>query len=244
MSRPANPTRSDGPTAAALAGLRAFLATAVGDGTTVDVAVPQSVGQQSVAQQGKGARLCVWPLSLLADQDTRGGYGRQRLRLRVRYAVVADGPVDAAVALIDRVLTTAAYEDAYRLVLEPVPPTLWGASGVPRPSVLIDVPVQIAVAAAAAPRVTGGLRLAGGGLRAIEGRVLGPGDVALAGMTVASPATGASVVTDNRGGFVLAGQPAGTAVLLHLSGRGLHLQVEVVPEATDPVAIHCPIEEV
>jgi hypothetical protein len=33
-------------------------------------------------------------------------------------------------------------------------------------------------------------------------------------------------------------------VLLHLSGRGLHLQVEVVPEATDPVAIHCPIEEV
>jgi hypothetical protein len=239
VSNPTKPPASDGPTAAALAGLRAFLATAVGDGTAVDVAVPQTV-----TQQGNAARLCLWPLSLLADQGTRGGYGQQRLRLRARYAVVADGPVDAAVALIDRVLTAAADEDAYRLVLEPVPTTLWGASGVPRPSVLIDVPVQIAVAAAAAPRVTGGLRLAGGGLRAIEGQVLGPGGVALAGMTVASPATGTSVVTDNRGGFVLAGQPADTAVLLHLSGRGLHLQVEVVPEATDPVAIHCPIEEV
>lgn len=56
MSRPTNPTRSDGPTAAALAGLRAFLATAVGDGTAVDVAVPQSVAQQGVVQQGKEAR--------------------------------------------------------------------------------------------------------------------------------------------------------------------------------------------
>lgn len=239
MPDPTNPAPSDGPTAAALAGLRAFLVAALGDGTAVEVAVPQPV-----TQQGNGARLCLWPLSLLADQGTRGGYGPQRLRLRARYAVVADGPVDAAVALIDRVLIAAANDDTYRLVLEPLPVTLWGATGVPRPSVLIDVPVQIAVAAPTAPRVTGGLRLTGGGLRAIEGRVLGPGDVVLAGMTVASPATGASVVTDNRGGFVLAGQPADSAVLLHLSGRGLHLQVEVGPEATDPVVIHCPIEEV
>jgi hypothetical protein len=158
--------------------------------------------------------------------------------------VTVEGPVGAAIALLDRVLTAMAAADGYQLVLEPVPTMLWGASGVPRPSVLIDVPVQIAVATAAASRVTGELRLQGGGLRSIAGQVLGPGGVVLAGMTVASPATGTSVVTGNNGRFVLAGQPVTSAVLLHLSGRGLHLQVEVDPEATDPVVIHCPIEEV
>jgi hypothetical protein len=229
-----------GPTAAALTGLRSFLARAVGDGTTVDIAAPA----WSAGTDSERARLYLWPLSLLADQSTRGGDAPFRLRLRARYAVLAGGPVETAVALVDRVLTALAGEPRYQLVLEPVPSTLWGSSGIPRPAVLIDVPVQVAVAAPTAPRVTRELQVGVAGMRSIVGRVLGPGGVALPGMTVTAAGTGNSVVTDTSGGFALPGQPAGSPVPLHLSGRGLHLRVEVVPEATDPVVIHCPIEEV
>lgn len=222
-----------GPIATALAGLRTWLTGATG--MPVDAAIPD--GREP-------ARLCVWPLGLLADQGTRGGPGPAPLRLRTRCLVAAGGPLDVAVDLIDRVLLAAAGEDRYRLVPEPVPADLWGHPPVPRPAVLIDVPVRIAVPAPQAHRVTAELHLDGGPVRTITGRLVGPGDVALPGMTVASPATGTSVLTDPRGGFALPGQPGGRSVLLHLSGRGLRLQVEVAPEATPPVVVHCPIEEV
>ena len=224
-----------GPTTTALADLRAFLAHAVGDGAAVEVAAPDG---------NHRARVCLWPLGLLADQGTRGGYGRHTLRLRARHVVTPDGPLDTALGLLDRMLVAIAGNERFQLVPEPVPAGPWHVPGTPRPSLLIDVPVQIASAPPAASRVTGGLRLDGGGMRIVTGRLVGPGDVALAGMTVASSATGTSVVTDPKGGFVLPGQPAGRAVPLQLSGRGLHLRVEVGPEATDPVVVHCPLEEV
>lgn len=236
MVTSANPPASSGPTALALAGLCSWLAQALGGQQRVDVAIPDEVGQE---------RLCVWPVTLLADQGTRGGSGRGPLRLRARYIVTADGPIDKAIGLLDRVLVAAATADRYQLVLEPVPTSLWGTEGLPRPSVLIDVSVQIAVPVPVVPRVSGELRLDGGAaIRAIIGRVLGPHNIPLSGMTVSVPATGSSVVTDTRGGFILPGQPAGRSIVLQLSGRGLHLQVEVAPETTDPVVIHCDIEEV
>jgi hypothetical protein len=229
---PPGPHPTGASVAQALDGLREWLADAVGADAVVEIAAPDP---------DRGLRLCVWPLGLLADQGTRGGYAQRTIRLRARHAVVADGPVDAALALLDKVLSALAGEDRYQLVLEPVPAGVWG-TGVPRPAVLVDVPVQIAIAPPAAPRVTAGLRLDGGPMRVVTGRVVGPGDVALPGMTVSSPTTGTSVVTDSRGGFTLAGQPAGRAVALQLAGRGLHLQVEVGPAMTDPVVVHCPIE--
>jgi hypothetical protein len=88
------------------------------------------------------------------------------------------------------------------------------------------------------------LRIDAAALCVIRGRVLGPQDIPLAGMTVSSPTTGTSVVTDPGGDFTLPGQPAGRAVQLRLSGRGLHLRVDVVPATTDPVVIHCDPQEV
>jgi hypothetical protein len=220
------------PTASALADLRGWLATAVGPDAAVEIAAPEA---------GHRIRLCLWPLALLADQGTRGGYGQRTLRLRARHAVIADGPVGDALALLDRVLTALAGEDRYQLVLEPVPPSLWG-NGLPRPAVLIDVPVQISVAPAMAPRVTGELRLDGGRMRVIAGRVTGPGDVALVSMRVSSTSTGTSVLTDARGGFALSGQPAGRAVALELTGRGMRMQVEVGPTTTEPVLVTVPSE--
>lgn len=229
------PPATSGPTALALAGLCSWLAQALGEDGKVEIAAPDATRQ---------GRLCVWPVALVADQGTRGGNGRQPLRLRARYVVTADGPIDTAVGLLDRVLVAIAATDRYHLVLEPVPANVWGTEGLPRPSIYIDVPVQIAVPAPVVPRVTGELRFDGVPMRAIHGRVLGPRNVPLSGMTVAVPVTGASVVTDARGGFTLPGQPAGRVIVLQLSGHGLRMQVDVAPEATDPVVIHCDIEEV
>lgn len=218
-------------TAIALAGLHAWLAQATG--MSVATELPDGQGQP---------RLCVWPMRLLPDQEVRGGPGRSPLRLRARYLVAAAGPIDAAIGLLDLVLAALAGQDRYRLVLDPVPGP---STTAPQPAVFIDVPVTIATPEAErASLVTGGLRLDGGAVRSISGSLVGPGDVALPGMTVASPATGTSVRTGPRGEFVLPGQPGGRAVVLQLSGRGLHLQVEVAPQATGPVVVHCPIEEV
>jgi hypothetical protein len=205
-----------------------------GAGTAVRVALPE---------EGQPDGVYVWPVALLPDQGTRGGSGREPLRLRARCAVFVHGPVDVALDLLDRVLLAAAGTDRYRLALEPVP-ALPVPPRTPWPAVLIDVPVRVVPPAAKLPRVTSELRLAGGAVRAIRGQLLGPGGIPLAGMTVTAPGTGAGVSTDERGDFVLPGQPAGRTVALHLSGRGLHLQVDVPPEATDPVVIHCDLEEV
>jgi hypothetical protein len=62
-------------------------------------------------------------------------------------------------------------------------------------------------------------------------------------MTVTSVATGASVTADPRGDFTLPGQPAGRTARLRVTGRGLHQQVDV-PPSSDPVVIHCDIQEV
>ena len=228
-----------GPTAAALGRLRGWLAAAVGPDVPVVVQAPRD---------GPDSRICVWPLALLPDQGTRGTGRREPLRLRVRYLVAADGPVEQATALIDRVLAAgAAGDDGYQLVFEPVPSHLWGTGGrMPCPALQLDVPVLVrpaVPAVPAVPRVRGELRLAGGALHTVRGRVVGPGGVALAGITLTAPATGTATSTDARGEFVLAGLPAGRPVLLHLAGRGLRFQAQVDAGAAGDVVIHCDIEE-
>ncbi len=230
-----------GPTAAALSRLRDWLAAAVGPRVPVVVEAPRD---------GEHSRICVWPLALLPDQGTRGGGRREPLRLRMRYLIAADGPVERAADLIDLVLAAGAADDGYHLVFEPVPSHLWGTGGrLPAPSLLLDVPVQIRPAIPAVPRVRGELRLTGGPMRTVRGRVLGPGGVPLSEITLTAPATGSATRTDARGEFVLPGLPAGHPVLLHLAGRGLRMQAQVDSAqvdsgATEQVVIHCDIEEV
>jgi hypothetical protein len=221
------PAPVPGPTAAAVAGLRDWLSRAVGDEVTV------RVGTAS----GPGERDQVWvrPVALLGDQSVRGGGGRSPLRFRLRHLVTVAGPVESTLDVLDRVLVALAAEDRYRLVLEPVPEGVWG--------LLVDVPVQVVAPEERVPRVRGELRVDDVPLGTVRGRLLGPGDVPLAGMTVTSVATGTSVTAGPRGDFTLPGQPAGRTVALRLTGRGPHQQVDV-PPSTDPVVIHCDIQEV
>jgi hypothetical protein len=199
-------------------------------GTAVHVGAPEATGAM---------RLCAWPVALVADQGTRGGYGQRVLRLRARHAVYCDGPLADALPLLDAVLAGLAADERYPLVPGDVPSGFWGA-GAPRPALLVDVPVQVAASAAPAPRVRADLRHDLLPMRTVTGSVVTADGVTLAGITVTSGYSGASVLTDDRGRFALAGQPAGRAVTLQLSGRGLRFQAEVGAGPTDPVVVRCP----
>jgi hypothetical protein len=225
--------QAPGPTAAALRQMRDWLTDAVG--AEVVVAPPAESAE---------TRLCMWPVALLSDQGARGGHGGQPLRLRVRYAVAPDGPIDDALRLLDLVLAAIARQDVIQLVIPPAAGAITPATATTNLTIQLDLPVQIVPPLQPVTRVTGELRLDGSILREINGRLVGPGDVPLAEMTVTALATGAAVVTGGRGEFRLPALPGGRAIVLHISGRGLQLQVEVPAEATDPVVIHCNIEEV
>lgn len=180
----------------------------------------------------------VWPLELLADGASPDG----PIRLRVRHLIVPAGPLPAAMAVLDRVVAAVAAEDRYRPVFEPLPAHLWAAAGIaPRPVLVLDVAVQVGRPVAAVPRVRGELAVHVVPVRAIHGRVVGPGAVPLPGITVT--AGGRSARTDPRGEFTLPGQPGDRTVPLHLSGRGRHLRADVATQSAEPVVIHCDFEE-
>ena len=81
-------------------------------------------------------------------------------------------------------------------------------------------------------------------MRALSGRLVGPGGVALANMRVEVVGVGASAYTDRSGGFAFAGVPGAGALRRRLTGRGRRLEADVEPGSTDPVTIHCDLEEV
>ena len=204
--------------------------------------IPVRVGLPAA---GAEAALCLWPLALLPAPQTRGGAGREPLRLRVRLLVLADAPPDRFADLVDRALVALAGQGDLTVALEPCDPALWQALGLaPRAAVFVDVPAQVTWPTPVIPLVRGPLRVDGAPLRALSGRLLGPGGVALAAMRVEVVGVGASTYTDSGGTFSFAGVPGDAVVRLRLSGRGRHLEADVEPGSTDPVTIHCDLEEV
>jgi hypothetical protein len=218
-----------GPITGALTDLCDWLARVLDDGTPVRAAAPAS------AADG----VDVWPLELLAD----GGSPDGPIRLRLRHLVVPAGSLTDAVTVLDRVIVAVAGDDRYRPVFEPVPAHVWSTTGVaPRPVLVLDVPILVTRPVAPVPRVREELSLHLTPVHPIRGRVVGPGAVPLPGITVTG--AGRTTHTDPRGEFTLPGLPGNRAVPLHLSGRGLHLRAEVAAPTTEPVVIHCDIEEV
>ncbi len=223
-----------GPVGSALAGLVAWLTGATGGRTPVVTALPAG---------GDTARICLWPLALLPERDGRGSSAPAPVRLRARFVVVPDGPVDAALSIVDCLLWAVAEPGGYQPVPEPVDLALWQALGVTvRPALLFDVPLRLDRQVPVTAPPARSLRVDGGPLRSLRGRVVGPGGVGLPGVQVS--AGDAVTRTDGRGEFVLSGVAGETPTVLQLAGRGLHLRAEVPAGSTDAVVVHCDIEEV
>ncbi len=223
-----------GPVGGALAGLAGWLAAATGGRTPVVTALPAGSG---------AARICLWPLALLPERDGRGSSAPAPVRLRARFVVVPDGPVDAAVSIVDRLLWAVAEPGGHQPVPEPVDPALWLALGVTaRPALQFDIPLRLDRQVPAAAPPARELRVDGGPLQPLRGRVVGPGGAGLPGVQVS---VGDTVTrTDAHGEFHLSGVAGETATVLQLAGKGLHMRAEVPAGSTDAVVVHCDIEEV
>lgn len=230
-----SPDRQLGPVVAATTDLVAWLGDAVG--------APIRLGPPADSEAGEPI-VAAWPLELRPDQEARGTGQRLPMRLVLRCLVWVAGDVDGANNLLDRILVAAANAADRTLVLEPPSPQIWWAFGVkPRPLLLFDVPVQIARPGPTAPLVRQPLQVRETPMQSLHGRVVGPGDIALAGMQVEMASTGQATHTDSRGRFAFSGVPAGERARLRLRGRGRYLIAEVEARPAEPVVIHCDIEE-
>jgi hypothetical protein len=166
------------------------------------------------------------------------------MRLILRCLISASGSTEEATRVLDRVLIAAAAATGRTVVLEPPSPQTWLAFAVkPRPVLLFDVPLQIERHTPTAPLVRQPMQVQSMTMLALHGRILGPGDIPLSDMRVEVASTGHSTNTDSNGQFVLAGVPAGEPARLRVRGRGRFLLAEVEEPSTDPVVIHCNIEE-
>lgn len=187
----------------------------------------------------------VWPLAVLPEQRLRTATGTEPLRLRIRHLVTVDGPEPVASAPLDRVLEAAAEDGDFPLVVEPIDNDLWLALGLrPRLGLLVDMRAYVARTPRPVPRVRSALRMDHVPMRSMRGRVVGPGEVPLAGIRVQAAGTGTATYTDSSGHFALSGLVPGDRTRLLLSGKGLHLQAEVASATAEPVVISCDIEEV
>lgn len=115
-------------------------------------------------------------------------------------------------------VTAAAQEDAHRVLgplvfaamdrlgceveLDMLPPELWLALGVkPRPAFILRVPLRLARPEPTAGVVLHPIVINEAPLRSLSGRIVGPGDIPLAGARLELPSLQLAVRSDHRGRF-------------------------------------------
>ena len=188
--------------------------------------------------QGEGVSVF---LIELASRPPMRGQRRAPLQLALRYLVTAWARDPAAEhRLLGALVAAAMQEEGFEVLLTPLPAEAWRALGAaPRPSFLLQVPVRQVLPEPVAPRVRGPLVMQGVGLVPLDGVVLGPGDVPVAGARVEVPAAGAVAETDPDGRFRFPALPAEPVQkLVRVRARGRQLDVEIAqPEAAGSVVI-------
>jgi hypothetical protein len=126
------------------------------------------------------------------------------------------------------------------LELEPSvePLGTWSALGVPpRPAIVLRVRCRFERASRDVAPVLAPLRVEGGPVHSLRGRLVGPGEIPIVGAEVGLPATGARSRTDGSGAFTLPSVPPGPLSLtVRAKGREFLVAVEA-PE--QPLVIHC-----
>lgn len=199
----------------------------------------ESVAQQPIrvgppVDGPEDAGVTLWPYELRAQRQTTGTGVRHPYRLAVRYVV------SGTLAVLDRVLGTAVRNGEPAVSLEGLPGPVWSAvRAVPRPVLVVDVPVTVSHPVPDTPLVREPLRLNKSGIRPLTGSVLGPGDEPVAAIRVAVPGTGLVAYTDQAGRFRFGGVPVGDRVSLRVEGRGRTFSADVDLTDEEPVVIRC-----
>jgi hypothetical protein len=193
---------------------------------------PIRVGPPVDGPEDTGVTL--WPYELRAQRQTTGTGVRHPYRLAVRYVV------SAALPALDKVLGAAVRDGEPAVSLSGLEGSVWSAvRAVPRPVLVVEVPVTVSHPVPDTPLVREPLRLRQSGIRPLSGSVLGPGDEPVAAVRVAVPGTGLVAYTDPAGRFRFGGIPAGDRIALRVEGRGRTFSADVDLTDEEPVVIRC-----
>ena len=204
-----------------------------------------SFGAPTVATTEGGALVHCTLLGVTPLTAARASRETEPLRLMARYLVTASA---ATRAEADRVIVSLAFAAMKtgrpELEREGPAPELWTALGIAaRPALLVREPVEQPREARVVPLVrevvTGWSRA-----RTVAGRVLGPGDLPIAGARLDVAGHDLTTHSDHRGDFSLAGVPTGPPEpALTVTARGIRMTVRLDPATSEPLLIRLPLPE-
>lgn len=154
---------------------------------------------------------------------------RAPLQMSLRFLVCAwAAKPEQANEILLRLAFAAMELDGCELEFEALPIQTWSTFGIaPRPSFVLRVPLVIARTDPRAKPVRS-INLHGAPVTTVQGSVLGPDDVPIAGATVEAPSLHRSATTDRHGRFVLTGMSQTAQSRLVVNARGK--RIEVSPE--------------
>lgn len=171
----------------------------------------------------------------MADLPPARGEGRPPLQVRLGYLVTTSG-ADVALAhkRLGTLLFAALKHHDWEVRFPGDSAELWRAVGEPpRAGFILSVPLRQPVETEPAPPVRGPIRVQGVGSRAMEGLVLGPGDVPISDAFVEIPSLAVNARSDRRGRFRFAAVPTSPAEQ-HLRVRAKAREFQFTVDSSKP----------
>jgi hypothetical protein len=203
--------------------LRAWLAEAAG-GAEIWLDPPRAGEQRS----GIGLYLLE-----LDESPPLRGEAPAPLQVQLRYLVTAwAASVEAEHKLLGDLVFAALARADLQVALRPIDAGVWRGFGIPpRAAFLLQVPLRVERKADRGPRVRE-LKTQFVSSGRLQGVVLGPGDVPIAGARVEAPSLGISATTASNGRFSFARVPMeASAIRLRVSAKGEVQEIDAAPPA-------------
>jgi hypothetical protein len=218
--------------------LQAWAVTVVGE-VPVSLTPP---GREEGGEAGVGLYLLD-----LGESPSPRTTGPQPLKLQLRYLVTASASDPSEAHRLLAELLFAALETAEMEVeMEPVPLALWQAFGVaPRPAFTVRLPLIKERKTRPMRRVLEPLVVQATPLAQLDGVLLGPGDLPVAGARVELPSLKVAARTDFRGRFRFTAVPPDVPEVLRVQARGreMMLPVERADGADSQLIVRFPLME-
>ncbi|MBV9359205.1 MAG: carboxypeptidase regulatory-like domain-containing protein [Chloroflexi bacterium] len=185
--------------------------------------------------QGTGQGVSLHLMELVSSRPPRGP-SRPPLQLGLRYLVTVWAPsVDVEHHLLGELVFAAMQRSDVEVELEPLDWPAWVALGAsPRPGFVLRATLRQELPAPTQPLVRGPLLVQSAALTSLYGRVVGPGDIPLAGALVHLTGLDRSERTGANGTFSFASVPAPpTSLSMRVLARGREVTLAVA-EPTSP----------
>jgi len=219
--------------------LKTWIGTVV-DGADVRLGPPQAGLSDQV--------ISLYLLDLAPAPVTAPGGRVAPQQLMLRYLVTAwDDDPEQAHRLLGEILFAATDHPTFDVDLDPVSATTWQAFGIaPRPAFLLRAPLRRDRPQPRVERIRHPMVLRASTVTSLDGLVLLPSGVPLAGARVELPALEQATHTDSRGRFRFAAVPAEPAVkrlLIRAKGRERLLDAEHHAGEDEPLVIHFDVTE-